>query len=143
MKDLIQEGRKIYETFKKKVNENVSYEYAEEVQNAYVELAKAASPMNGWKFFSAREQNIGGASNDWIKKMPTGKQIDISFEPFWEGSSVFEALISVDFSPMEDLQNKFKKSVNSTGDADKDAKMALDYIKKILTSPEIQELQKN
>lgn len=143
MKDLIQEGRKIYETFRKKVDEDVSYDYASEVQNTYVELAKASSPMNGWKFFSAREQNIGGASNDWIKKMPTGKQIDISFEPFWEGSSVFQPLISVDFSPMEDLQNKFKKSVNSTGDVDKDAKMALDYIKKVLTSPEIKELEKN
>ena len=141
MKDLIQEGRKIYETFKKKVNENVSYEYASEVQKAYVEMAKSASPMNGWKFFSARDQNLAGTSNDWVKKTPTGKQIDVTFEPFQEGESSFFVLISVNHSPVGDdqeFEKKFEKTVNSTNDVEKDAKMALDYIRKILTSPEIQ-----
>jgi hypothetical protein len=141
MKDLINEGRKLQDIFKKTINENLDYEYASEVQDAYVEMAKQKRTIGPFRFSDAKSQNIGGASNDWIAKTKSGKQLDISFEPFWEGASEFEVVIVLDFgAPMDALSNKLKKSVTSTKDVQKDAKMAMDYIKNVLMSPEIKKI---
>jgi|LakMenE01Jun11ns_1017448.scaffolds.fasta_scaffold9812149_2 hypothetical protein len=146
MKDLINEGRKLQDIFKKTINENLDYEYASEVQDAYVEMAKQKRTIGPFTFSDAKSQNVGGASNDWTAKTKSGKQLDISFEPFWEGQSEFAVVIVLDFgAPMDSLANgqpttKFKKRVTSTGDVQKDAKMAMDYIKNVLMSPDIKKI---
>ena len=141
MKDLINEGRKLQDIFKKSINENLDYDYASDVQDAYVEMAKQKRTIGPFRFSDAKSQNIGGASNDWIAKTKSGKQLDISFEPFWEGASEFEVVIVLDFgAPMDALSNKLKKSVTSTKDVQKDAKMAMDYIKNVLMSPDIKKI---
>ena len=141
MKDLINEGRKLQDIFKKSINENLDYDYASDVQDAYVEMAKQKRTIGPFRFSDAKSQNIGGASNDWIAKTKSGKQLDISFEPFWEGPSEFEVVIVLDFgAPMDALSNKLKKSVTSTKDVQKDAKMAMDYIKNVLMSPDIKKI---
>ncbi len=141
MKDLIKEGISIQQKFKSIMNENVGYDYASDVQDAYAEMAKQKRTIGPFKFFDAKSQNIGGASNDWTAKTKSGKQLDISFEPFWEGESVFEPVITFDFgAPMDSLTKKLSKSMTSTKDIQKDAKMAMDYIKSVLMSPDIKKL---
>lgn len=140
MKDLMLEGRKIQQTFKKMMNENVEDDYAIEVQNTYADMA-IPTIINNFKFSDARKQNIGGASNDWYAKTKLGNQLVVTFEPFWEGESKFAVDIFYDGNDdLKDIAKKFDKNVQSKNDVQKDAKMALDYIKGVLTSPEIRNI---
>jgi hypothetical protein len=140
MKDLMLEGRKIQQTFKKMMNENVEDDYAIEVQNTYADMA-IPTIINNFKFSDARKQNIGGASNDWYAKTKLGNQLVVTFEPFWEGESKFAVEIFYDGNEeLKDIAKKFDKNVQSKNDVQKDAKMALDYITGVLTSPEIRNI---
>jgi len=140
MKDLMLEGRKIQQAFRKIVNENVEDDYALEVQNTYADMA-IPTIINNFKFSDARKQNIGGASNDWYAKTKLGNQLVVTFEPFWEGESKFAVEIFYDGNEeLKDIAKKFDKNVQSKNDVQKDAKMALDYITGVLTSPEIRNI---
>jgi hypothetical protein len=140
MKDLMLEGRKIQQTFRKIMNENVEDDYALEVQNTYADMATPTT-INTFKFSDARKQNIGGASNDWYAKTKLGKQLVVTFEPFWEGESKFAVEIFYDGNEdLRDIAKKFDKNIQSKNDVQMDAKMALDYIKGVLTSPEIRNI---
>jgi len=123
------------------LKENVGYEWASDVQNAYMEMAKEKRTIGPFKFYDAISQNIGGASNDWIARTKSGKGLVVTFEPFWEGESVFDFGVVFDGrNPIESIEKKYKKNVVSTKDVQKDAKAALDYIQRILMTPEIKEL---
>ena len=123
------------------MKENVGYEWANDVQNAYMEMAKEKRNIGPFKFYDAISQNIGGASNDWIARTKSGKGLVITFEPFWEGESKFAVEIFYDGNEeLKDIAKKFDKNVQSKNDVQKDAKMALDYITGVLTSPEIRNI---
>jgi hypothetical protein len=123
------------------LNENVGYDWANDVQNAYMEMAKEKRTIGPFKFYDAISQNIGGASNDWIARTKSGKGLVITFEPFWEGESTFEFDVVFDGgNPIESITKKYKMNVISTKDVQKDAKVALDYIESMLMKPEIKQL---
>ena len=123
------------------LKENVGYDWANDVQNAYMEMAKEKRNIGPFKFYDAISQNIGGASNDWIARTKSGKGLVITFEPFWEGESKFAVEIFYDGNEeLKDIAKKFDKNVQSKNDVQKDAKMALDYITGVLTSPEIRNI---
>jgi hypothetical protein len=142
MRDLIQEGRHIQQSFKKSMGEGrTEDDYANAVQNRYMEMADELKTIGRFKFSNARNQNIGGASNDWYAKTRSGKQLVITFEPFWDGKPIFEVEIFLDNNDvLEDIARKFDKKVQPSDVVEDDAKYAMTYIKTVLNSPEVKQI---
>jgi hypothetical protein len=155
MKDLIQEGRKIQETFTQSLNEmELDKDYVSDVQDVYVKMAQKIGSLGKFKFrnnvqvpdgsVGARNKvNLGGwnTNNGWFATTQSGKDIMVLFEPFLKRRSQFEITTRLEYyKSLNVLEQNFKKRVTSTGDVQKDAKMAMDYIKNVLMSPDIKKI---
>ena len=154
MKDLLEEGRKIQETFKKNVlTEAITPEYRDEVNKEYIALARKARTIGKFTF----DVNKTGPSQ-WGAQAEDGGDLIVFFRPFshperGEVQPKFEVSvwtmypnsqeIESQFGGSSDSDRKFIKAVNSSNDPKKDAAMALDFIKKFLTGTDLNKFLKS
>lgn len=154
MKDLLEEGRKIQETFKKNVlTEAITPEYRDQVNKEYIALARKARTIGKFTF----DVNKTGPSQ-WGAQTEDGGDLIVFFRPFshperGEVQPKFEVSvwtmypngqgIESQFGGSLDSDKKFIKAVNSSKDPKKDAAMALDFIKKFLTGSDLNNFLKS
>jgi hypothetical protein len=159
MRDLIQEGRHIQQSFKKSMGEGrTEDDYTNAVQNRYMEMADELKTIGKFTFSNATKQNIGGASNDWYAKTRSGKKLIVTFEPFDDARPMFYVDITLDntlrrfsndyvnapvsslIDNLDDIAKKFDKNVQPSDVVEDDAKFAISYIKNVLNSPDLKKL---
>jgi hypothetical protein len=150
MKDLIQEGRKIQETFNKRMlTENMDPDYVKQVQDAYYELANKVRKIGKFEFDLYKvDGEVADAAHYGSTK--SRGNLGVYFKPFenyitGKIGTKFEVNViwsSEDTGTEKQLKefSKYAKNISSSGDPRKDAKMAFDYIKTILMTPEIKAL---
>ena len=154
MKDLIQEGRKIQEAFNTKmiIRESVSKKYANEVWDEYDTICSKNRKIGEFSYRSNLSFNDiwdPTEPSEWYARTKSGGYLTLFFAPFYTNDvklkDIFE--IEVSFEPKNEIGSKtylpefkkFRKSINPSNDTKKDGKLAFQYIKKILTSPEIKQ----
>ena len=149
MKDLLEEGRKIQETFKKNVlTEAITPTYRDQVNKEYIALASKVGRIGKFTF----DENTTTDTSQWSAKTKSGAELIVFFRPFSHPESgtlqpKFEVsvwsmypnahTIESEFGGSSDSRKKFIKSVNPSKDPKRDAAMALDYIKKFLTGADL------
>lgn len=152
MKDLIQEGRNIQQAFKKTMNENVEPEYVKQVQESYYELGIKARKIGKFEFYSHYKMNRKMYEleniSDWSANTKSGGFLSVNFTPFenYNGDIKSKFEVRVIFSDENTNRekilkefSKFNKTVSPSNNPSKDGKMAFDFIKTILMSPEIKQ----
>ena len=155
MKDLIQEGRNIQETFKRNVlTEAITPEYAKQVKKEYDLLASKAGKIGKFEFTPVKKGN-----SQWEAKTDDKKaDMIVYFAPFahperGDLQSKFEVSVWLMWPNEQQIQHrfgggsktetKFIKSISPSKDPKKDAALAFDYIKKFLTSTDITNTLRN
>ena len=163
MKDLLEEGRKIQETFKKNVlTEAITPTYRDQVNKEYIALASKAGTIGKFTF---EPKPFNKGASQWEAQTEDGGDLVVFFRPFshppagvrpenaYKAEPKFEVSvwtiypnsqgIESQFGGSLDSDKKFIKSVNPSNDPKKDAAIALDYIKKFLTGTDLNNFLKS